>query len=76
MATLQVTATKDTDTLNPISEILTTPDTYQREGGEGKRLENKASKMTFLTGQQASECKANYEALPTESLKVAPEPRQ
>ena len=71
MATLQVPTTTGTVTLNPVSRlpILTKPNTYQREGGEGKRLENKAIK-------QASKCKANHEAPPTESSKVAPEPQQ
>ena len=54
MATLRAATTKGTVTLNPVSPILTRPDTYQREEGEGKRLENRASKMTFLLGQQAS----------------------
>ena len=71
-ATLQAATTKGTITLNPISGILTKSDNYQREGRGGKRLENKASKMTFLTGQQASKCKANNEAPPTESSKVTP----
>ena len=75
MATLQVATTKGTVTLNPVSGILTRPDTYQREGGAGKRLENRESKMTFHTGQQASKCKANHEAPPAESSKVAPEQR-
>ena len=37
MATLRAATTKGTVTLNPISGILTRPDTYQREGGEGKK---------------------------------------
>ena len=41
-----------------------------------KRFENKASKMTILIGQQASKCKANHEAPPAESSKVASEPRR
>ena len=49
--------------------------TYQtrylpREGGERKRLENKASKMTLLTGQQGSKCKANHEAPPQASREL------
>ena len=39
-------------------------------------LTTKASKMTFLAGQQASKCKTNYEAPPAESSKIAPEPQQ
>ena len=37
MATLRAATTKGTVTLNPIGGILTRPDTYQREGGEGKK---------------------------------------
>ena len=48
------------------------PDTYQREGGEGKRLENKASKITFLAGQQACKCKANHEVSHSRELKGHP----
>ena len=45
MATLRATTTKGTVTLNPISGILTRPDTYQREGGEGKKAFTQASKQ-------------------------------
>ena len=58
-----------------MSGILTRPNTYQMEGREEKTVENKASKMTFLTGQQAGKCNANHEALPEESSKVAAEPQ-
>ena len=74
MATLWAAITKDAVTLNPVSGILTKPDTYQREGREGKKFENKTNKMTFLTDQQASKCKANHEAPPAESSKVTPGP--
>ena len=43
----------------PISGILTRLDTYQRVGGEGE-LDNKAGKMTYLAGQQASKCDVNH----------------
>ena len=44
MATLQVATTNGTITLNPISGILTRPDTYQTEGGDGGELDNTAGK--------------------------------
>ena len=73
MATLQAATTKGTVTLNSISGILTKPYTYQREGSEGKRLENKASKMTFLTGQQAGkQMQCNHGASPSRELKGHP----
>ena len=72
MATLRAATTKGTITLNPIGGILCLP----REGREGKRVENKASKMAFLTGQQASKWKENHEAPTAESSKITPELRR
>ena len=40
MATLRAATTKGTVTLKLVSGILSEPDTYQREGGKGKKLEN------------------------------------
>ena len=44
MATLRAATTKGTVTLNPISGILTRPDTYQGRVEREKRLENKRAK--------------------------------
>ena len=79
METLRAATTNGTVTLNPISGILTRPDTYQTEGGEwegggGGGLDNKAGKMPYLTVQQASKCDANHGAPLAENTKVAPEP--
>ena len=72
MATMRAAITNGTVTLSPISGILTSPNTYQREGGEGGGGgggdENKASKMTYLAGQKASKFDANRGAPPAENM--------
>ena len=76
MATVRAATTNGTVTVNPISGILTRPDTYQREGGEGRGgggwLENKASKMTYLVGQEASKCDVNHGAPPSREYNGLP----
>ena len=80
MAIVRAATTNSTITLNPISGILTRPDTYQTEGGErtkrggggGGRVENKASKMTYLTGQQASKCNPHHGAASSRELNGCP----
>ena len=59
MATVRAATTNGTVTVNPITGILTRPDTYQREDGErrgggGGGLDNKASKMTRLSRRPGS----------------------
>ena len=75
MATVRATTTNGTVTVNPITGILTRPDTYQREGGErrgggGGGLDNKASKMT--SGQEASKCDVNHGAPPSREYNGLP----
>ena len=70
MATLQAATTKGTVTLNPISGILTRPDTYQREGGEGK-----ISEQNDLSHRPASK-QANAMQTTRDPQQRAPEPQR
>ena len=72
MATLRAASTNGTIKLNPISGILTRPNTYLPKGGQRGALENKVRKMTYLTGQQASECNANHGVPPSKEYKGHP----
>ena len=74
MATLRAATTNGTITLNPISGILTRPDTYQTEGGDGGELDNTAGKklMTYLAGRQASKYNADHGAPPSREYKGRP----
>ena len=76
MATLRAATTKGTVTLNPISGILTRPDTYQREGGEGKRLENKLAKWPFTQASKQANAKQTTRHPQQRAQKVAPEPQR
>ena len=76
MATLRAATTNGTITLNPISGILTRPDTYQREGGEGAGWGLKIRHAKLPNPQVSNQANAiqTMGRAPTENTKVAPEP--
>ena len=76
MATLRAATTNGTVTLNPISGILTRPDTYQTEGGDGGELDNTAGKndLSRRPARKQMRCEPWGAPPPTEITKVAPEP--
>ena len=72
MATLRATTTNGTLTLNPISGILTIPDTYQTEGGDGGKLDNTVGKNDLSRRPASKQMRCEPWGAPLQRIQRSP----